>query len=76
MAIFILRVQVPSAPKISTEIMIKGDTLEEALKGAQIQIEKQQRVVKLEPYTYAGCKPNTFYRHIYYRRDLMRKIML
>jgi hypothetical protein len=55
---------------------MKGDTLEDAMSRGMIEVFQLQRKVETKPFTYAGCKPNTFFRHIYYRRDLMCKIVL
>ena len=76
MPVFILQVKVPSAPKRSTEIMIKGDTIEDALKGAEVRIYDMKRTVETKPYTYVGHTPGSMFTQIYYKRMLRRMVNL
>ena len=72
MPVFILQVTVPTAPKRSTEIMIKGDNIEDALKGAEVRVYDMKRTVETKPYTYVGHKPGSMFTQIYYKRILRR----
>lgn len=74
MPVFIVRMKFPSAPKKSVEIMIKGDSLDEALTGGMVEVFQQQRVVEPRTFEYKGELRH--YKSIFYRRDKVREIVL
>jgi hypothetical protein len=66
---FILRVSAPTAPKKQVEIMIKGATVDEALKGTTVEVFNQKRMVEEHEFK---SKPGQFYTFVYYRRQIMK----
>ena len=73
MPMFKLVVSVPSAPKRKVEMLIKGDTLEEALKGAEVKVYSMNRTVE---NVESRWKPGSFYKRIFYRRYCVRMVSL
>ena len=75
MTMFKLVVTAPSAPKRVTEILIKGATLEDALKGAEVKVYSMKRTV--EPQTYITREGyERHYKRIFYRRYCVRMVNL
>ena len=73
MPMFKLVVTAPTAPKRVTEILIKGATLEDALKGAEVKVYSMNRTVENVESRYT---PGSFFKRIFYRRYCVRMVNL